>query len=144
MLFLFQGLLNGVTLYFTVRATNSQGGSATATCTLPTFDTTLPGGRVDIAFKSTSHPGILKASAVLHEDSEIMNSRLAIGFGVDINGDQIIPWQHLDSISKRQSEDASGINIITEINIFKLSVFYFLHLADVCYPIYLIVKSSDF
>ncbi|XP_072034301.1 uncharacterized protein [Amphiura filiformis] len=98
-------LPNGVPLYFTVRAKNSQGGYATATCTLPTFDTTLPGGRLDVAFRSTSHPGVLKASAVIYDDSEIMIKKTSTGFGVGLYGDQSVPWQFIDS-SERQSSGA--------------------------------------
>ena len=94
-------------LYFTIRARNSAGGTATATCHLPTYDTTLPGGRVDAAFSSTSHPHILKASAVLHDDSVIMNRKASIGFGVGIWGDQIVSWEDIESL-ERQSSGHTG------------------------------------
>nr|KAG5694401.1 hypothetical protein BaRGS_002255 [Batillaria attramentaria] len=41
----------GVPLYFLVRARNSQGLETTARCSIPTFDCTLPDGRVDAAYR---------------------------------------------------------------------------------------------
>ena len=59
-------------MFFTVTAKNSQGGAAKATCELPTYDTTPPGGRVTEGFISTSHPNIITASVLVIDDSVII------------------------------------------------------------------------
>eukprot|EP00058_Branchiostoma_floridae_P003025 XP_002588513.1 hypothetical protein BRAFLDRAFT_79466 [Branchiostoma floridae] len=72
----FKKMKGGVPLYFTVTGTNSGGGNAKVTCELPTYDVTLPGGRVTPDFLTTSHPSILRASAVAHDDSVIRLKRV--------------------------------------------------------------------
>nr|KAG5700345.1 hypothetical protein BaRGS_029597 [Batillaria attramentaria] len=52
-------LPQGKPLYFLVKAVNSQKLSTTAQCTLATLDCTLPEGRVDAAYRCTSHPSKL-------------------------------------------------------------------------------------
>ncbi|XP_035668224.1 uncharacterized protein LOC118410558 isoform X2 [Branchiostoma floridae] len=87
----------GVPLYFTVTATNSGGGNAKVTCELPTYDVTLPGGRVTPDFLTTSHPNILRASAVAHDDSVILHKRAAVGYGRKVYGDQVLPWHDVNT-----------------------------------------------
>ncbi|XP_022102001.1 uncharacterized protein LOC110985344 [Acanthaster planci] len=91
-----QILLGGHPLHFTVYAMNNGGGTATATCSLPTFDVTLPTGRITPDFTSTSHPHILRASAVVYDDSVILMQKEGVGFGPEIWGDQIVPWHTVD------------------------------------------------
>nr|XP_006817933.1 PREDICTED: uncharacterized protein LOC100377080 [Saccoglossus kowalevskii] len=91
-----QVLRGGVPLYYTISAKNSAGAVAKATCELPTYDVTLPGGRVVPDFLSTSHPNILKASAVALDDSIIMQREEAVGYGQDIFGDQVIIWNSFE------------------------------------------------
>ncbi|XP_078575698.1 uncharacterized protein LOC144861600 [Branchiostoma floridae x Branchiostoma japonicum] len=86
----------GVPLYFTVTATNSAQQTSLATCELPTYDVTLPGGRVTPDFISTSHPGILRASAVALDDSVLINQKEAVGFGRKVYGDQVVPWKDIN------------------------------------------------
>ncbi|XP_066275501.1 uncharacterized protein [Branchiostoma lanceolatum] len=93
----FKKMKGGVPLYFTVTGTNSGGGDAKVTCELPTFDVTLPGGRVTPDFITTSHPSILRASAVAHDDSAILQKREAVGYGRKVYGDQIVPWNDVSS-----------------------------------------------
>ncbi|XP_078616233.1 uncharacterized protein LOC144884654 [Branchiostoma floridae x Branchiostoma japonicum] len=88
----FKKMKGGVPLYFTVTGTNSGGGNAKVTCQLPTYDVTLPGGRVTPDFLSTSHPSILRASAVAHDDSVIRLKREGVGYGRKVYGDQVVPW----------------------------------------------------
>nr|XP_006817093.1 PREDICTED: uncharacterized protein LOC100376421 [Saccoglossus kowalevskii] len=66
-----QILPSGIPLHFTVKATNSAKSTSMATCVLPTYDTTLPSGRILSTFKSTSRPDILKGSVVITDDSPI-------------------------------------------------------------------------
>ena len=100
-LFCLQILPGGHPLHFTVYAMNNGGGTSTATCSLPTFDTTLPTGRVTPDFTSTSHPHILRASAVVYDDSVILMLKEGVGFGSAIWGDQIVAWHTVD-FTKRE------------------------------------------
>ncbi|XP_078658231.1 uncharacterized protein LOC144903714 [Branchiostoma floridae x Branchiostoma belcheri] len=96
-----QVMRGGVPLYFTVTATNSAQLTSLVTCELPTYDLTPPGGRVTPDFLSTSHPGILRASAVALDDAALVNQKEAVGFGRKVYGDQVVPWKDI-SISKVQ------------------------------------------
>ncbi|XP_033637723.1 uncharacterized protein LOC117298529 [Asterias rubens] len=97
-----QILLGGHPLHFTVYAMNNGGGTSTATCSLPTFDVTLPTGRITPDFTSTSHPHILRASAVVYDDSVILMQKEGVGFGPEIWGDQIVPWHTIDITEREQ------------------------------------------
>ncbi|XP_033637389.1 uncharacterized protein LOC117298318 isoform X2 [Asterias rubens] len=97
-----QTLLGGHPLHFTVYAMNNGGGTSTATCSLPTFDVTLPTGRITPDFTSTSHPHILRASAVVYDDSVILMQKEGVGFGPEIWGDQIVPWHTIDVTEREQ------------------------------------------
>ncbi|XP_019642103.1 PREDICTED: uncharacterized protein LOC109483513 [Branchiostoma belcheri] len=77
------------------------------TCELPTYDLTLPGGRVTPDFLSTSHPGILRASAVALDDAALVNQKEAVGFGRKVYGDQVVPWKDI-SISKIEVDISIG------------------------------------
>ncbi|XP_071798137.1 uncharacterized protein [Asterias amurensis] len=96
-----QILPGGHPLHFTVYAMNNGGGTSTATCSLPTFDITLPTGRVTPDFTLTSHPHILRASAVVYDDSVILMLKEGVGFGSEIWGDQIVAWHTVD-FTKRE------------------------------------------
>ncbi|XP_078658229.1 uncharacterized protein LOC144903712 [Branchiostoma floridae x Branchiostoma belcheri] len=102
-----QVLRGGVPLYFTVTATNSAQQTSLVTCELPTYDVTLPGGRVTPDFLSTSHPGILRASAVALDDAALVNQKEAVGFGRKVYGDQVVPWKDIE-ISKIQVDISIG------------------------------------
>ena len=47
-------------MHFKVTAENSEGEQTSVTCSLPTYDITLPDGRFTSEFKSTSNGNILK------------------------------------------------------------------------------------
>ncbi|XP_066289112.1 uncharacterized protein [Branchiostoma lanceolatum] len=94
---IFKKMKGGVPLYFTVTGTNSGGGDAKVTCELPTYDVTLPGGRVTPDFLTTSHPNILRASAVAHDDSVILLKREGVGYGRKVYGDQVVPWHDVST-----------------------------------------------
>ena len=92
-LFCFQVLSpTGVPVYFTMFAQNSQGSRSSVTCKLHTYDVTLPSGRFEAEFATSSNPHVLKSSVVVHDDSPIVESFVAIGFGEGIYGDQIKPF----------------------------------------------------
>ncbi|VDH98959.1 Hypothetical predicted protein [Mytilus galloprovincialis] len=82
----------GVPLYFTMYAQNDAGERSMATCSLNTYDVTLPGGRFTADFLSTSNPAVMKASVVVYEDSDIVLTQVGLGYGKDVWGDQVIPW----------------------------------------------------
>ncbi|XP_078695733.1 uncharacterized protein LOC144924478 [Branchiostoma floridae x Branchiostoma belcheri] len=103
----FKKMKGGVPLYFTVTGTNSGGGNAKVTCQLPTYDVTLPGGRVTPDFLSTSHPSILRASALAHDDSAILQKREGVGYGRKVYGDQVVHW-HDVSTTVNTAGSASG------------------------------------
>ncbi|KAK3101936.1 hypothetical protein FSP39_007496 [Pinctada imbricata] len=98
--------VSGLPLYFTVFAENDAGGVATATCSLPTYDTTLPVGRITPGFTATSNPKVMKAQVVAFEDSEMTRTEGAIGYGTDIYGEQILGWRDINM---------QGNNINTDI-----------------------------
>ncbi|XP_076086943.1 uncharacterized protein LOC143057517 [Mytilus galloprovincialis] len=98
--------VSGVPLYFTVTAENDSGQKSTASCYLSTYDVTPPGGRIDEDYKTTSNPSVIKASVTVYEDSELVETKVAMGYGKDIWGEQIVPWQDVEL-------DQSTINHIT-------------------------------
>jgi hypothetical protein len=76
-------LPSGVPLYFTVKASNSQGRSSRTTCSIPTYDTTPPGGRIEESYAISSHPFTLSALLVFYDDSRLQDMGLAsVGLGV--------------------------------------------------------------
>ncbi|XP_070573744.1 uncharacterized protein [Ptychodera flava] len=85
-------LPGGLVTHFTVQATDSANNAAVATCLLPTYDVTLPEGRVTPEFHTTSRHDILRASAVVYDDSELNSQKEGVGFGFGIFSDQIVPW----------------------------------------------------
>ena len=89
-------MVTGVPLWITITARNNQGDPAFSRCKLPTYDVTLPGGRLDADFLSTSHPYKLAASAVTYDDSPMVEHLEGIGYGKDIYGDQVVAWHKVD------------------------------------------------
>lgn len=95
-------LPSGIPLYFTVKASNSQGRSSTATCSVPTYDITPPGGRMDQPYDISSHPFTLSALLVVHDDSELEDvGRASMGLGA--RKGNVIDWNDF-------SFNAVGIN----------------------------------
>ncbi|XP_063408925.1 uncharacterized protein LOC134692405 [Mytilus trossulus] len=82
----------GVPLYLTVTAENDSGQKSKASCYLSTYDITPPGGRLDEDYKTTSNPSVIKASITVYEDSELVETKVALGYGKDIWGDQVVQW----------------------------------------------------
>ncbi|KAL5013969.1 hypothetical protein ScPMuIL_008239 [Solemya velum] len=86
----------GVPLYLTVTGTDDAGVSTTISCTLPSYDVTVPSGRFTTAFTSTSNPQVLLASVVVFEDSILTESLVSVGYSEGMYGDQILPWHSVD------------------------------------------------
>ncbi|CAH1802680.1 unnamed protein product [Owenia fusiformis] len=95
-------LTSGVPLYFLIIALNNQGASASIECELPTYDMTLPKGRMIPDFHSSSHPHILRASGMAVDDSPLKQHALAIGYGHGLFCDQEVPW-HIIAADKSSS-----------------------------------------
>ena len=72
----FQRMVHSIRLYFRVKAKNSMGLSAMTSCELPTYDMTLPEGRITADFSSTSHPELLQGSALALDDSVIVTQKV--------------------------------------------------------------------
>lgn len=92
----------GVPLYFTMSGENSAGARSSVYCSLETYDTTLPTGRITSEFRSTSNPTTIKISALVHDDSAIVESFIGVGFGKGSYGDQMSSWKPVN-FQARQS-----------------------------------------
>ncbi|XP_052806226.1 uncharacterized protein LOC128235445 [Mya arenaria] len=86
---------SGVPLYFIMFAENSAGSRSFINCQLSTYDSTPPTGRLNVEFTSTSNPNIIRATILVHDDSVISETFVAIGFGQGQYGDQLLSWEHL-------------------------------------------------
>ena len=89
-------------MYFTLFAQNSQGSRSSVTCELPTYDITLPSGRFEAAFSTTSNPDVLQAYVVVHDDSPVVEAYVGIGYGAWIYGDQFKRFKPV-SLEKRNA-----------------------------------------
>ncbi|ESO82597.1 hypothetical protein LOTGIDRAFT_236952 [Lottia gigantea] len=100
---------HGRPIYFTVVGRNSGGGSATVTCSLPTYDVSLPGGRFTTEFVTSSNPRVLKASVVVFEDSDLEYSSVGVGLGRGIYGDEMEHWNPIDlKVQNNKAYDAAA------------------------------------
>ena len=90
-------------------AENSQGSRSSVTCKLRTYDITLPTGRFDADFRTTSNPYVLKASVVVYDDSPINDSYVGIGYGKGMYGDQIKRFTSVN-LNERQMSPFIGKN----------------------------------
>lgn len=73
-------------------AENDSGQRSRASCYLATYDVTLPGGRFQEEYITSSNPAVMRASITVYEDSDLQQSMVGVGFGKDIYGDQVISW----------------------------------------------------
>ncbi|KAI6655616.1 hypothetical protein LOD99_2114 [Oopsacas minuta] len=90
-------LLSSIPLYWTAKASNSQGVSAASECSLPTYDTTLPIGRVDfMEYIYSSHPSILIGETTIIDDTNLKRHLQAIGYGLGPFGDQTVGFISFD------------------------------------------------
>lgn len=73
-------------------AENDAGARSRASCSIPTYDVTLPGGRFNPDYLSTSNPDVMKAQVKVYEDSPITMTQVGLGYGKMIWGDQVVAW----------------------------------------------------
>ena len=97
-------------LYYTVYAENSAGNRAGVTCMLTTYDTTEPTARITPGFLSTSNPNVIKASVLVHDDSQIIEAYTGVGYGKGSYGDQMVPWT-LQNLHEKPSVPSSTLYI---------------------------------
>ncbi|KAL3857351.1 hypothetical protein ACJMK2_012027 [Sinanodonta woodiana] len=88
-------LPNGIPLYFTIKAENSQGLKSYLKCKLNTYDTTLPGGRVEASHPFTSIPNQIAGTVIVMEDSPVIEAYHALGYSPGEYGTQVASWQTL-------------------------------------------------
>ncbi|KAK2165039.1 hypothetical protein NP493_1368g00012 [Ridgeia piscesae] len=101
-------LVHSIHLYFSVKAQNSMGLSAVTSCELPTYDMTLPEGRITPDFRSTSHRELLQGSALALDDSVIRTHQISAGYGKGSHGAQIADWQSVDSVKATSRVDTGS------------------------------------
>ena len=97
-------LPGGIPIYWSVKAKNSQGLEAIVQCSLNTYDSTLPDGRVEHAYLFSSHPSKLVGFVVAFEDSPLKEiHQSAVGYSPGKYGSQFVGWQpiRLDQSSPR-------------------------------------------
>ncbi|XP_033121447.1 uncharacterized protein LOC117120538 [Anneissia japonica] len=82
----------GTPLFFTIKVTNNEGLVSRTTCSIHTYDVTLPAGRLTPGFLSTSRPDILRCSTLVFDDSETSSLKEAVGFGPGEWGEQLVGW----------------------------------------------------
>ena len=61
-------------------AKNSMGSTSTISCELPTYDMTLPEGRITASVGSTSYPEALRGSTLALDDSVLIVQMVAWWF----------------------------------------------------------------
>ena len=82
-------------MYFTVIVENDSGQKSQTSCYLPTYDVTLPNGRFQEEFITSSNPDELRAAVKIHEDSELVQNLVGLGYGKGIYGDQSVRWHDI-------------------------------------------------
>ena len=99
--------VTGQPVYFTVRATNNGGASTEVTCSLDTYDVTLPAGRLGADFASTSNRHALHGSLVVYDDSPLSVSSLGVGLGQGVYGALVRAWEPVD-LQERSAQAYNG------------------------------------
>ena len=99
----------GRQLFFTVVAKNTQGLKTVLECSLPTYDITLPSGRMEANYIKTSHPNKISSSMVVIDDSALVEEQyVAVGVGEHYYGHSEVDW-HLFELEKNPiNKGASG------------------------------------
>ncbi|XP_033731540.1 uncharacterized protein LOC117321183 [Pecten maximus] len=89
-------LPNGIPLYWTVKARNSEGLEAFTTCSLDTYDNTYQDGRIDASFAFSSHPSVLSGTVTVFDDSLLKIPHYkAVGFSSGGHGNEIMDWDEM-------------------------------------------------
>ncbi|VDI79784.1 Hypothetical predicted protein [Mytilus galloprovincialis] len=109
----------GVPIYFTLIAENNSGQRSEAFCSLPTYDVTVPGGRFQEEFLSTSNPEVLRAYVTVYEDSELQTVQVGAGYGKGIYGDQMVAWDDVnlghDEINDDIGKDPFNTKVLDQL-----------------------------
>ena len=92
-----------------MKAENKAGTGASVTCSLPTYDVTLPTGRMMAEFTSSSNPTAVKATFVGHDDSEITSAFVGVGYGKGSYGDQVHAWTPTSLTQRRAASDSGTL-----------------------------------
>ena len=87
-------------VYFTVKATNNGGATKEVTCSIDTYDVTLPSGRLEADFATTSNRHVLHGSLVVYEDSALSFSNLAVGQGKGVYAVGISGWEPVNLMDR--------------------------------------------
>lgn len=86
----------GVPLYWTVKAANSGGQVATTQCSLHTYDTTVPDGRIEASYRYTSHRNRISGTVFVFDDSPLVDQHhQAAGFSKGRFGTEVANWNPL-------------------------------------------------
>ncbi|XP_013400530.1 uncharacterized protein LOC106166499 [Lingula anatina] len=88
-----QKMVDGIPLYFTVKAINSQGLEAISTCKLETYDVTPPDGRLEASHAYTSHPHRISGTLTIFDDSPLEEIQYkCVGFGQGPTNAEVVNW----------------------------------------------------
>ena len=94
-------------VFFTVKATNNGGSSKEVTCSIDTYDVTLPSGRLEAEFATTSNRHVLKGKLVVYEDSGLTRSDLGVGQGKGVYAVGVRSWEPI-SLRDRTGKSYDG------------------------------------
>ena len=102
-----KNLPNGIPLYWTVKARNTEGLEAISQCNLNTYDNTDPDGRVEEAYSCSSHPNTLEGSVMILDDSPLRFDLTlhALGYSPGPYGSEVMPWQTLNLLESKERTD---------------------------------------
>ncbi|XP_062567667.1 uncharacterized protein LOC134229900 [Saccostrea cucullata] len=109
-------LPNGIPLYWTVKAQNSNGGTAVVECSLNTYDNTIPDGRIEASYPFTSHPNLLSGTVIVFDDSKLIETHShSVGFSHGELGNEVVDWDLLllQSTHKREGSNDRHLQYFT-------------------------------
>ncbi|XP_061197209.1 uncharacterized protein LOC133205414 [Saccostrea echinata] len=109
-------LPNGIPLYWTVKAINSNGGTAVVECSLDTYDNTIPDGRIEASYPFTSHPSKLSGTVIVFDDSQLIETHShSVGFSQGEFGNEVVNWDLLllHSTHKREGSTDKHLQYFT-------------------------------
>lgn len=75
-------LPDGIPLFFTVKAKNTDGGSSSVKCKLDNYDVTLPSGRFLADYEMSSNPATIAGALVVTDQTALVVDSVPEGLGV--------------------------------------------------------------
>ncbi|GAB1602264.1 uncharacterized protein LOC115224694 [Argonauta hians] len=116
-------LPGGIPLHWTVKVNNSEGLESLTSCTLETYDSTVPDGRFDPSYPFTSRKDTLKGTVIIMDDSPIVEKgHVAIGYGPGTLGSQVMSWKGLNlTKTHERPNDGTILKFFTVPQIGKLT-----------------------